>query len=69
MVLIILFTIWSNILLVNHERVDSGFMFFWETMILFLSSYFISLTVMTKIKKKVQYPHVFDDINVGSMLS
>ena len=40
---IFFFTVWSNILLVNHTRIDSTFMIVWEVCTVALASYFVIL--------------------------
>ena len=40
---IFFFTIWSNILLVNHTRVDETFMLIWEILTGLLAFYFVGL--------------------------
>ena len=51
-VLIFFWTVWSNILLINHTRVNEGFMLFWEICIVVLACYFEVLTFMEYIKTR-----------------
>lgn len=41
--LIFFYSIWSNVLLINHERVNEVFMLVWEICIELIAAYFVFL--------------------------
>ena len=62
LILIILFTVWSTILIINHERVSSGFMTFWEGMTVLIALYFIFLVIFNYFKARIKFRSIFDDV-------
>ena len=69
LILIILFTVWSTILIINHERVSSGFMTFWEVMTVLFALYFLFLVIVNWFKAKVKFRSIFQDEGFADNLS
>ena len=57
-VLIFFYTIWSNVLLLNHSRVKPEFMTFWETCTVLLACYFQILIVVEFYKTKTKFDFI-----------
>ena len=61
--LIFFFTVWSNILIINHTRVDPGFMLFWEICTVCLAVYFEILIIVEFLKTKYVFKFMTKEIS------
>ena len=57
--LIFFFTIWSNVLLVNYDRLNLDFMVFWEVCTSILALYFVFLQILNQYKTKVTFKRTY----------
>ena len=62
--LIFLFTVWSNVLLLNHQRTNQTLLTIWETTIIVLASYFTILSITVYLKMRCTFQHTFKNHDI-----